>query len=55
VYFLNSLQLVDALAKAGRSFRFTPYLGQTHQFASADALNAVFAAAAETLRAGLTR
>ena len=37
VYFFNSLELVDALARAGRSFRFLPFLGQTHQFASPEA------------------
>ena len=53
VYFFNSLQLVDALAKAGRSFRFLPFLGQTHQFASPEAQAAVWSAAAEALQKGL--
>jgi dipeptidyl-peptidase-4 len=53
VYFFNSLQLVDALAKAGRSFRFLPFIGQTHQFASAEAQAAVWSAAAEALQKGL--
>lgn len=53
VYFFNSLQLVDALAKAGRPFRFLPFLGQTHQFASAEAQAAVWTAAAQALQAGL--
>jgi dipeptidyl-peptidase-4 len=53
VYFFNSLKLVDALAKAGRPFTFLPFLGQTHAFASAESMEAVWAAAAETLRAGL--
>jgi dipeptidyl-peptidase-4 len=55
VYFFNSLQLVDALAKSGRSFRFLPFIGQTHQFASAEAQAAVWSAAAEALRKGLER
>ena len=54
VYFFNSLQLVDALAKAGRSFRFLPFIGQTHQFASPDAQVAVWLAAAEALQKGLS-
>ena len=53
VYFFNSLQLVDALAKAGRSFRFLPFMGQTHQFASAEAQAAVWSAAAQALQKGL--
>jgi dipeptidyl-peptidase-4 len=55
VYFLHSLKLVDALAKAGRAFRFVPFAGQTHQFASADAMEAVWLQAAKTLQAGLAR
>jgi dipeptidyl-peptidase-4 len=55
VYFFNSLQLVDALAKSGRSFRFLPFIGQTHQFASAEAQAAVWSAAAQALRKGLER
>jgi dipeptidyl-peptidase-4 len=53
VYFFNSLQLVDALAKAGRSFRFLPFIGQTHQFASPEAQAAVWSSAAEALQKGL--
>jgi dipeptidyl-peptidase-4 len=53
VYFFNSLQLVDALAKAGRSFRFLPFMGQTHQFASAEAHAAVWSAATQALQKGL--
>ncbi len=53
VYFFNSLQLVDALAKAGRPFRFLPFMGQTHQFASAEAQAAVWSAAAQALQKGL--
>jgi dipeptidyl-peptidase 4 len=53
VYFFNSLQLVDALAKSGRPFRFLPLMGQTHQFASPEAQVAVWSAAAETLQKGL--
>jgi dipeptidyl-peptidase-4 len=30
VYFTNSLQLAEALARAGRPFTFIPLLGQTH-------------------------
>lgn len=55
VYFLHSLKLADALAKAGRRFRFAPFLGQTHQFASPDALEAVWFQAAKTLQSGLAR
>jgi len=55
VYFLHSLKLVDVLAKAGRSFRFAPFVGQTHQFASADSMEAVWLQAAKTLQAGLAR
>jgi dipeptidyl-peptidase-4 len=54
VYFFNSLKLADAMAKAGRPFTLLPFLGQTHQFASAEALEAVWAKAAETLRLGLS-
>ena len=53
VYFLNSLLLADALGKSGRAFRFIPFLGQTHQFASADAMEAVWRTAAGSLREGL--
>jgi dipeptidyl-peptidase 4 len=53
VYFFNSLQLVDALAKAGRHFQFLPLMGQTHQFASPEAQAAVWSAAVETLQRGL--
>ncbi len=55
VYFFNSLQLVDALAKAGRSFRFMPLLGQTHQVASPDANFTRWLATAEALSRGLAR
>ena len=55
VYFLNSLKLVDAMAKSGRAFRFVPFIGQTHQMASPDAYEAVWSQAAETLRAALAR
>jgi dipeptidyl aminopeptidase/acylaminoacyl peptidase len=55
VYFLNSLKLVDALAKAGRTFTFLPFIGQTHQMASPDALTAVYSHAAQALRDGLAR
>ncbi|MGO9714827.1 MAG: DPP IV N-terminal domain-containing protein, partial [Polyangiaceae bacterium] len=54
VYFLNSLKLVDAMAKSGRKFTFLPFIGQTHQMASPDALEAVWSRAAETLREGFT-
>jgi dipeptidyl-peptidase-4 len=47
VYFFNSLQLVEELAKAGRPFRFLPFMGQTHQIASPDANVAIYSAAAE--------
>jgi dipeptidyl-peptidase 4 len=53
VYFLNSLKLADALARSGRSFRFIPFVGQTHQFATPDAMEAVWLEVAKTLRAGL--
>jgi dipeptidyl-peptidase-4 len=55
VYFLNSLKLADALARSGRSFRFIPFLGQTHQFATPDAMEAVWLEVAKTLRDGLAR
>ncbi|HEY2516187.1 MAG TPA: DPP IV N-terminal domain-containing protein [Polyangiaceae bacterium] len=55
VYFLNSLKLTDALAKAGREFHFLPFVGQTHQFASEDAFEGVWLQAATHLRAGLER
>jgi dipeptidyl-peptidase-4 len=54
VYFLNALKLVDTLAKAGRTFRFTPFIGQTHQFASQDALFAVYRELAETFQRALS-
>jgi dipeptidyl-peptidase-4 len=53
VYFFNSLQLVDALEKSGRSFRFLPFVGQTHQFASPEAQQALWSATAEALQKGL--
>jgi dipeptidyl-peptidase 4 len=52
VYFFNSLKLADAMVKAGRPFTLLPFVGQTHQFASKDALEAVWRKAAETLRVG---
>jgi dipeptidyl-peptidase 4 len=55
VYFMNSLKLADALAKSGRSFRFLPYLGQTHQMASPEALESVWTQAADTLRSALAK
>ncbi len=53
VYFFNSLQLVDALAKAGRPFVFLPMTGQTHQMASPEAEAAVWLAAARSLQVAL--
>ena len=53
VYFFNSLQLVDALAKADRPFTFLPLSGQTHQMASPESEAAVWSAAAEALQRGL--
>jgi dipeptidyl-peptidase 4 len=50
VYFFNSLQLVEELAKAGRPFRFLPFMGQTHQIASPEANIAIYAAAAEAFQ-----
>jgi dipeptidyl-peptidase-4 len=55
VYFFNSLQLVDALAKTGRPFGFMPLVGQTHQFASPEATEALYAAAADALAKGLAK
>jgi len=52
VYFSRSLELVDALAKAGRPFTFLPMSGQTHRFAAPEA---VYAGAAAALRKGLAR
>jgi len=49
VYFFNSLELVDALEKSGRDFTFLPFAGQTHQFASPDAMATLWLKAAETL------
>jgi dipeptidyl-peptidase 4 len=55
VYFLNSLKLADALAKSGHTFRFLPFVGQTHQFATPDAMEAIWLQVANSLRAGLAR
>jgi dipeptidyl-peptidase-4 len=51
VYFFNSLSLVEELAKASRPVTFLPFLGQTHQIASADANVAIYLAAATTFQA----
>ena len=55
VYFFHSLDLADALAKAGRPFSFLPMSGQTHQVASPESQAAIWVAAARTLREGLAK
>lgn len=55
VYFLNSLKLADALEQGGRTFTLLPFIGQTHQFATAEAQEIVWKRAAATLRERLTR
>jgi dipeptidyl-peptidase-4 len=55
VYFLNSLKLVDALAKSGHHVTFLPFIGQTHAMASPDAFEAVWFHAARTLHDALSR
>lgn len=35
VHFQNSMQMIDALIKAGKQFRFMPYPGKTHGISGA--------------------
>jgi dipeptidyl-peptidase-4 len=42
VYFAHSLQLADALFRAGKDFELVPLVGLTHQIADASMRKALF-------------
>jgi dipeptidyl-peptidase-4 len=53
VYFLNSLKLVDALARAHRPFELLPALGMTHMISDPGESELVWSRVAEFLRTNL--
>jgi dipeptidyl-peptidase-4 len=42
VHFQNSVQMIDALIKAGKQFRFVPYPNKTHGIGGAEDRNHLF-------------